>query len=158
MFASQDIQVLGVLFALGLGACAPAEEIQEGAPEAPVARSQTGDTLWVILNHVKPDKREQVEEFLFQVLLPATEQVAETDPTKRAILDQTRMLLPLRANPDSTYTYVWVMDPLVVGANYSYRPILGEVYTEEEVERYMEMWNDALAGPQVSFRVTQSLW
>ena len=72
-----------------------------------------GDPMWVILNHVKADKRAQFEKYVYEVLLPALEKNAESDPISRNIIKQTRMLEPSRANKDSSYTYIWLMDPIV---------------------------------------------
>ena len=84
----------------------------------------SGDPIWVILNHVKADKRAQFEKFVYEVLLPAFEKNAEGDPISRKSLEHTRMLEPRKANEDSSYTYIWLMDPLVKEANYSYKSII----------------------------------
>ena len=64
--------------------------------QAPLfARQATqGDSVNVILNHVRADKREQFEEFVFEGLLPALRENARSDPMAKKVLDQTRMLLP----------------------------------------------------------------
>ena len=35
--------------------------------------ASSGDPMWVILNHVKADKRQQFEKFVYEILLPALE-------------------------------------------------------------------------------------
>ena len=117
-----------------------------------------GDPMWVILNHVKADKRAQFEKYVYEVLLPALEKNAESDPISRNIIKQTRMLEPSRANKDSSYTYVWLMDPLVKKADYSYPGILSRVYSPEETKKYISMQKECLVGPQVSYRVKQGRW
>ena len=120
--------------------------------------SKQGDQMWVILNHVKADKRQQFEEFAYKVLLPALEENAISNLTTRKMIGQTRMLEPRRANKDSSYTYIWLMDPLVKDAIYSYPGILKRVYSPEETKKYISMNNECLVSPQVSYPVKQGRW
>ena len=118
----------------------------------------SGDPMWVILNHVKADKRAQFEKFVYEVLVPALEKNAEGDPTSRNILEHTRMLEPRRANKDSSYTYIWLMDPVVKEANYSYESIISGVHSPEETEKYLSMVRECLVAPQVFYSVKQGRW
>ena len=118
----------------------------------------SGDPIWVILNHVKADKRAQFEKFVYEVLLPAFEKNAESDPISRKSLEHTRMLEPRKANEDSSYTYIWLMDPLVTEANYSYKSIISRVHSPEETKKYISMQKECLVGPQVSYRIKQGRW
>ena len=68
------------------------------------------------------------------------------------------MLEPRRANKDSSYTYIWLMDPLVKDAIYSYPGILKRVYSPEETKKYISMNNECLVSPQVAFPVKQGRW
>ena len=118
----------------------------------------SGDPMWVILNHVKADKRAQFEKFVYEVLLPAFEKNAEGDPISRNSLEHTRMLEPRQANKDSSYTYIWLMDPIVKDADYSYPGILNRVHSPEETKKYISMQKECLVGPQASYRVKQGRW
>ena len=120
--------------------------------------SKQGDQMWVILNHVKADKRQQFEKFAYKVLLPALEENAKSNLTTRKMIGQTRMLEPRRANKDSSYTYIWLMDPLVKDAIYSYPGILKRVYSPEETKKYISMNNECLVSPQVAYPVKQGRW
>ena len=120
--------------------------------------ASSAESMWVILNHVKADKRQQFEKFAYEILLPALKEKAKSDLISKQIIDQTRMLEPMRANKDSSYTYIWLMDPLVKDANYSYPGILGQVYSPEETKKYISMNDECLVGPQVSYRVKQGSW
>ena len=118
----------------------------------------SGDPVWVILNHVKADKRPQFEKFVYDVLLRALEKNAEGDPIARNIVEHTRMLEPRRANKDSSYTYIWLMDPVVKEANYSYPGIVSAVHSLEETEKYLTMADECLVAPQVFYPVMQGRW
>lgn len=113
-----------------------------------LVRASTGDTMWVLINHVKSDKREQFERFVNEILNPAVRKLALTDNQVMSQLTQTRTLYPTKPNEDGTYTYVWLMDPLVLGADYSFQALFSRTYTEEETEQYIQMFNDALIHPQ----------
>ena len=130
---------------------------QENSKISKVVAS-SGDPMWVILNHVKADKRQQFEKFVYEILLPALEENAKNDSKTRNLIEQTRMLEPRRANKDSSYTYIWLMDPLVKDADYSYPGILNRVHSPEETEKYISMQLECLVVPQVSYRVKQGRW
>ena len=118
----------------------------------------SGDPVWVILNHVKADKRPQFEKFVYEVRLPALEKKAESDPSSRKIIEHTRMLEATKADKDSSYTYIWLMDPVVKEANYSYPGVIGAVHSPEETEKYLSMVDECLVAPQVFYAVKQGRW
>ena len=41
--------------------------------------ASSGEPMWVVLNHVKADKRQQFEKFIYEILLPALEESAKSD-------------------------------------------------------------------------------
>ena len=129
-----------------------------GNVNSQTTKSKQGDPMWVILNHVKADKRQQFEDFAYKVLLPALEEIAISNLTTRKMIGQTRMLEPRCAINDSSYTYIWLMDPLVKDAIYSYPGILKRVYSPEETKKYISMNNECLVSPQVAYPVKQGRW
>ena len=118
----------------------------------------TGDRVWVVLNHVKANKRLQFEKFVYEILLPALEKNSEGDQGARDVIEHTRMLEPISANKDSSYTYIWLMDPVVKGADYSYPGIIGAVHSPEETEKYLSMVDECLVAPQVFYPAEQGRW
>lgn len=123
--------------------------------EQALQRAASGDTLWVLLNHVKPDKRQQFERFVEEIVNPAVEELAKSDSVMVAILNQTRTLYPTEPNEDSTYTYVWLMDPLVSGADYTFRGLFSRIYSQEKTEEYIDLFEDAIDRPQEGYVVIQ---
>ena len=120
--------------------------------------ASSGESMWVILNHVKADKRQEFEKFVYEILLPALKEDAKVDLTSKKIIEQTRMLEPKRANKDSSYTYIWLMDPIVKDADYSYPGILNKVYSPEETKKYISMNDECLVSPQIGYRVKRGSW
>ncbi len=115
-------------------------------------RAVEGERMWVLLNHVKADKWEQHEHFVHDILVPAIEKV------EPSVLRRTRVLYPAEQNEDGTYTSVFLMDPLVEGADYDILSLLKKAYGEEQAEEYILLWSESLAGPQVGYDLTQSPW
>jgi hypothetical protein len=103
--------------------------------------------VWVILNHVRPQKRAQFERFLHEVFWPGGRRVGQTDSLVARAIAQTRILHPAGPNADGTYTYAFMMDPRVPGADYDILALLKRAYPAAEAERYVREMNDAIARP-----------
>ena len=115
-------------------------------------RAVEGEQMWVLLNHVKADKWEQHKHFVHDILVPAAEKV------EPATVRHTRVLLPAEPNEDGSYTSVFLMDPLIEGADYTFMGLFTKAYGEEKAKEYVQLWDDALASPQVGYSVVQSAW
>ena len=113
-------------------------------------RAAEGEQMWVLLNHVKADKWEQHEHFVHNILMSAAEKV---DP---AAFRHTRFLHPAEQNEDGTYTSVWLMDPVIEGADYKILSLLKKAYGEDKAEEYVQLWNESLVSPQVGYELIQS--
>lgn len=115
-------------------------------------RAHQGEDVWVILNHVRAEKREAFEHFLHAILMPA---IAHTHPET---YNKIRVLHPTKPNKDGIYTYIFLMDPLVPDGIYNISNILHEFYKHELADQYMKIWEDALVSPQVEYDMVQSEW
>jgi len=51
-------------------------------PAASLVRAAKDDTVWVCLNHVKADKREQFEKFVHEMAWPAAERLGASQQNK----------------------------------------------------------------------------
>ena len=120
-------------------------------------RADEGELVWIILNHVKPDKRQQFEEFT-EIWMQTVENLIKEkkmDPKSAQAFKQARLLLPTKANEDGSYTYVFLADPWIEGVESRIVPWLRKAYSEEEVQKYYQMFRDSLMHPQVSYMSTQ---
>jgi hypothetical protein len=120
---------------------------------ASLIRAAKNDTVWVALNHVKADKREQFEKFVHEIAWPAAESLGAS---QQKAAGQTRVLHPKEPNEDGTFTYVFIMDPVVPDADYSFNSFLRKLYSEEEVQEYVKMFSESLAVPQEGYVLIQS--
>jgi hypothetical protein len=152
---------LGLLVGWSLAACAARPESQQPPPpQAPVsapatqvaARAQAGDTIYVVELFVRPERRRHFEDFVQEVLWPAFQHIEGS--TGRPLLTHTRMLVPLHENADTSYTYTFLLDPVVAGEPYDLLALLRARYGDEEAvrqyERFTETWKrDFTARPFV---------
>jgi hypothetical protein len=118
-------------------------------------RAVEGERVWIRINTIKADKREQFEHFVHALLHPAVTQV------EPAIARQVRFLHPREANLDGTYTYVFLMDPVVEGYDYPEYEIdqlLKRAYGEVLGAEHDEFGQEAVALPQSGYDLTQSAW
>lgn len=116
-------------------------------------RAAKGDTVWVLLNQIKADKREQFEKFVHEILWPVA---LKLDPIDQKVAKQTRVLHPIEMNEDSTYTYVFLMDPVIPNANYQVMYYLKKGYGEEKAKEYSKMFEECFASPQIGYTLIQS--
>lgn len=141
-----------LLIALATAAigCASAEPEAARQPiSSDVApRAVSGERVMVIINHVKPDRRDEFESFVRDFLVPGVKRLGETDPLAVQAHSRTRVIMPTRQNPDGTYTYLFLMDPVVAGFSYDFED-LKAVYPAAEVDRRSAEFFDSLAEEQV---------
>ncbi len=147
---------------LAVLACAPpqapspsAASVSAPSAAVPAARAATGDTVWVLVNRIKADKREQFERFV-EEFWASSLKLGETDPTERRVFQHTRVLNPTRPNADGTYTYIFIMDPVIPGGNYDIESTLKRMYPADEAARRLKMFEETLAGEQSGWTVVQS--
>ena len=115
-------------------------------------RAHTGEDVWVLLNHVRAEKCQEFEHFVHQVLMPALSHIHPETHNK------TRILHPMLPNADGTHTYIFLMDPVVADGMYSISGILYQYYQPNLADKYVAMWNEMLASPQVEYDMVQSAW
>lgn len=116
-------------------------------------RADEGELVWIILNHVKPDKRQQFEEFM-DIMNQTFEDLIKTDELSEEeamAWKQMRFLHPTEANEDGSYTYVFLADPWIEGVESQIGYWLRKKYSEEEAQKYGRMFSDSLMHPQDSY-------
>ena len=113
-------------------------------------RAHEGEDVWVLLNHIRAEKREAFEHFLHSILMPAA---AHIQPD---VYNKTRILHPSLPNKDGTYTYILLMDPVVLDGEYNIENILRGFYKPDVAMEYMKIWEEAQASPQIEYDMTQA--
>ena len=128
------------------------------SPFVGVVRAAPGDTLYVIEHFVRADRRAQFERFLAASYWPAVRRLAATDSGSARVLRQTRVLYPLRANEDGSYSYVFLTDPVVRGESYNILEQLRRVYSPQETERRYRELTESWARPFAARPYAQSAY
>jgi hypothetical protein len=143
--------VPALLLVLTTVGCAAAPTGGAGAAPTPGAairamphRAAAGDTVYLIQHHVRPERQQQFESFVSEVLWPAFRQAAAAGAARHDMARTIRLLSPVGPERDGTFTYTFVLDPWVRGESYNILDVLREVYPEEEAVRqygtFTETW------------------
>ena len=124
---------------------------QKSATGRPMAKE--GEKVWVIINHVKADKRQQFEKFIHEVFWPMATKLS---PQEQRVFRQTQVLHPTAAEADGTYSYIFIMDPLIEGADYEIEHLLENMYGKEKAAEYGKLFGESLAREQTQIMTVQS--
>ena len=104
-------------------------------------RAKEGDTVWVIINKVKPEQRQQFERFITEIFWPAAEKLNQDE--QRAF-KHTRVLNATEPDEEGNYPYIFLMDPLISGANYDIEALLIKMYGEQKAKEHLKLFDDAV--------------
>ncbi len=116
-------------------------------PASPT-RALPGDTVLVVLSHVKPELRQEWERQARETWLASWQKWGETDPTYRSAARDIRILAPTRPDADGSYTYVVLADPHHPGMDYDARASLARQHPPEKVNELIQAWVATFARPQ----------
>ncbi len=100
--ACRGVSWLSVLVLTLLAGCNP-------GPSLP-ATANRSDTVWVIVHHVAPGKRQVYENWMTDQWYKTAQDVGEEDSDFREALLARRRLTPMHQERDSTWTYVFLYD------------------------------------------------
>jgi hypothetical protein len=131
---------------------------QMGTPRDAAAdiRAQAGDTVYLVEHQVRPERRQQFEDFVHEVLWPAIQSTAAAEPARGFALQRVRLLLPITPDENGSYTYTFVLDPVVAGESYNVLDLLRARYGEAEGTRHYGMFTETWAGDFTTRRFIQS--
>ena len=115
--------------------------------------AKSGEEVWVWAYPVKADKRKQYEHFVHDIFWPGASKLPAAE---QRVFKQTRVMHPAQANPDGSYTYLFIMDPLIKGADYDIGSLIKKMYGQKQGADYLKLFDASLAGKDVGYKVTQS--
>jgi hypothetical protein len=121
-------------------------------------RGAVGDTVRVIVNHVRNDRRDEFERFLHETLYPAMVQAAPTDSITARQMQRARLLRPATMSADSTWSYVFIVDPVVSSASYSFPRLFAKVFAPAKADSAMQSFRESLARPSESYILVNEHW
>ncbi len=135
-----------------LAACAAAATQPPKETQKENLRAVDGEKMWVLLNHVKPDRRKEFERFMHEIIKPIGVD------SEIHVLNRTRILHPTGPNENGSYTYIFLMDPFVADGEYNFDKLLSLAYSPEEARELVKLYNESLVSPQEGYEVTQVAW
>jgi ketosteroid isomerase-like protein len=109
-----------------------------------ISRAGPGDSVWVVLNTVRPEQRAGFEEF---TRLFWRAGLSTSDAAIRREFLQTRVLVPTKAEPDGSYSYGFLMDPPISGASYSVDSLARRILPAAEAARISALYLNSQVGP-----------
>ncbi len=103
------------------------------------------DTVYVIQNHVKPDKKQQFDDFLNNVFL----EVIKKERVNSS--GYTTVLRPISQEADSTYNYFFIVNFPKPSTNSDARDLdlehlLQKYYGKEKAHQYIIMFSECIAS------------
>jgi hypothetical protein len=113
-------------------------------------RALSGEIVWVCISIVKPDQREEFARFVREVKAPA---VRAVKPGPHATV---RLLEPVAPNADGTWSFIWLMDPVLPGETYEIEPLFEEYYGHQQAVEHLRHWREMHVGDQLFYESVQS--
>ncbi|CAN5237235.1 hypothetical protein BH09BAC4_BH09BAC4_48170 [soil metagenome] len=116
--------------------------------------AKQNESVWVISYPVKANKRAQYERFIHEIFWPGAKNLSAAD---QKIFKQTRVLHPTKPEADGSYAYLFIMDPVVKGADYGIESLLAKEYGAQKGKEYFKLFKDAIVEKNYKdYRVIQS--
>lgn len=102
-------------------------------------RAKPTETIFIVIVNVKKESKKEFDSWVKDVLYAAL--YNSKSEMKKAQLKTVRWLEPIRQNADSTWTYSWIMDPVIPQTDYEIDAFLEKEYGSELGRQH---WNKYL--------------
>lgn len=107
------------------------------------SQAKMSEQVWVITVIVKNEHKQAFEQWINEVMYTALRN--SKDNTRQDQLKSTRWLKPAAQNADQTWTYAWIMDPVVPGADYDIPTLLRQAYGDEMAGKHWAAYESFMA-------------
>jgi hypothetical protein len=115
-------------------------------------RALRGERVVVVTETIRAEKKADFDRLLHEVIAPAALRNL-ADPWVHV-----RLLEPVASNADGTWTYVTLIDPPDVGADYDRKHLLEREYGAQAAEGYVRTYQECRIGDAVICETTQAVW
>jgi predicted ester cyclase len=99
--------------------------------------------VWVLVNNIKDNAKTEYEKWMTDIFFKPMNNTK--DPFLAQQNASTRWLTPAKQNSDKTWTYVFLMDPVIPNANYDIESYLKKTYGEAQGKAYMIQYQNFIA-------------
>lgn len=121
------------------GKMASSDELQKWIQlDKEATRAKTDEQILMVIVKIKNKSKGEFETWIKDVLYSALNN-SESE-MKKAQLKATRWLEPVGQNKDSTWTYSWIMDPIIPNTNYDIPVFLNKEYGEEIGKKHWDTY------------------
>jgi hypothetical protein len=103
-----------------------------------------GEKVWIVVNYIKETAKSDYEKWMTEVFFTPMKTTQDTILKKQYAA--TRWLTPAKQNEDKTWTYVFIMDPVIPKGNYDIENYLVKSYGEQMGEAYMKQFEGFMAA------------
>ena len=117
-------------------------------------RANFNDQILIVIVKIKDETKAEFDTWIKDVLYEAL--YKSESQMKKAQLKATRWLEPVRQNKDSSWTYSWIMDPLIPDTNYDIPRFLNLEYGEEMGKTHWDKYLTFMAAPPQSIVLKQT--
>jgi hypothetical protein len=124
------------------------------AQDKNTVRAHEGDKVWLIINQIKDDSKTAYLDWMNTHFLPLLANT--TDETTKKQYQSTRWLEPIRQNTDKSWTYVFIMDPVIPKTNYDITTLLATKYGVEKAAALNKEYESFFAVPTVVHNLKQT--
>jgi hypothetical protein len=108
------------------------------------AQNQNKSKVWIVVSYVKEDAKADYEKWITDIFLEPMKTSQDTILKKQ--FDATRWLTPARQNKDKTWTFVFLMDPVVPKGDYDIEHFLVKTYGEAKGKNYFKQYEGFMAS------------
>ena len=126
--------IIGLLF---LSSCAGKIQINQEF-------KGSGKGLFIVLSHIKKDKKDEFDNLLMEKIYPAMYSYRDSnDAINTANLKgqkSNRMFKPVNSNEDSTWTFIFMADPFIPKSTARIVQPLIQKYGEDDAKKIMDIW------------------
>ena len=124
------------------------------APAKETMRAKTGDDVLIVVSYIKNESKAEFEKWIKDVLYAALNKTSSQ--MKKDQLMRTRWLEPAQQNEDKSWTYVWIMDPIIPNTDYDISTFLNKEYGEEKGKIYWAKYQTFWAKPVEAHTLKQT--
>jgi hypothetical protein len=117
-------------------------------------RAKTNDHVLLVVLTIKPTAKADFDSWVNDILYKALYQ--SKSEMKKAQLKATRWLEPLRQNADSTWTYSWIMDPVIPKTDYDILTFLKNEYGNEIGDKHWQTYLTFMARESIIVGLKQT--
>ena len=110
------------------------------------AQMSTGQT-WIILSDIKESAKADYEKWMTDIFFAPMK--TTQDPILKKQFNATRWLTSAQQNDDKTWTYCFLIDPVIENGDYDIEHFLVKTYGEAKGKAYLQEYEGFMASGQM---------